>query len=294
MKIAHLIIAHKGPQQLARLLDALAHADVHCYVHLDQKTAAAPFEFLRHRPRVSFTQARNAVTWGGYSQTQTTVDCLREILVQTPAYEFINVLSAQDYPLRPAAEVQAFLAGRRGESFLATEPPDGPWWQANRRRVSRYHFTEFSFPGRYLVQQTLNAVLPARELPLDGPLHGGPTGSWYTLSREAAAYVVRFLDKNTRLRRFARLTWGSDEFLVPSVLLNSPLAATVTNDNLRYIDWRAGGANPKVLTQDDLPALQASGKFWARKFDLSVDAAVLDALDEARDTSAAGTVAVPS
>lgn len=288
MKIAHLIIAHKGPQQLARLLDALAHADVHCYVHLDQKTDAVPFDFLRHRPRVYFTHARNAVSWGGYSQTQTTVDCLREILAQRQDYEFINVMSGQDYPLVPAAQVQAFLAGRRGESFLATEPPGGPWWQANRRRVSRYHFTEFSFPGRYLLQQALNAMLPPRELPLDGPLYGGPTGSWYTLSREAASYVVRFLDENTRLRRFAHLTWGSDEFLVPTVLLNSPLAATVTNDNLRYIDWHAGGANPKVFTVNELSALHASGKLWARKFDAAVDVAVLDALDRARHQPAAG------
>lgn len=279
MKIAHLIIAHKGPQQLGRLLDALAHPNVDCYIHLDRKTDAAPFDFLGDRPRVYFTRTRNAITWGGYSQTRNTVDCLREILARNPACEFINVLSGQDYPLVPPAQVLAFLAGRRGESFLATEPSDGPWWQANHTRATRYHLTEFSFPGRYLVQRALNTLLPERRLPLDGLLYGGPTCSWFTLARGAARYVVDFMAANPRLHRFARLTWGSDEFLLPTVLLNSPLAASVRNDSLRYIDWRAGGATPKLLTSADLPALLSSGRFWARKFDTCHDASVLDALD---------------
>jgi hypothetical protein len=287
MKIAHLILAHKAPQQLARLLAALAHPDVQCYVHLDLKTAAAPFGFLRRQRGVQLTQTRNRVTWGGYSQTQNLVDCLREILAQATPFEFINVLSGQDYPLCPAEVVQEFLRARRGESFLATEPPGGPWWQASRYRVARYHLTEFEFPGRYAVQQALNKLLPARRFPLAGPLHGGPVAGWCTLSREAAAYIVRFMDGHARLRRFARFTWGSDEFVVPTVLLNSPLAATVANDSLRYTDWAGGGANPKILTLADLPALQACGKLWARKFDAGVDVAVLDALDRAVVTSMA-------
>lgn len=288
MKVAHLILAHKAPQQLGRLLGALAHPDVHCFVHLDLKTEAEPFSFLRHQSRVQFTQTRNNVTWGGYSQTQNLVDCLREILAQATPFEFINVLSGQDYPLRPAAEVHEFLYARRGESFLATEPTDGTWWQASRYRFTRYHLTEFAFPGRYAVQQALNRLLPIRRFPLAGPLHGGPIGGWSTLSREAAEYIVRLIDNNARLRCFARLTWGSDEFLVPTVLLNSPLAASVVNDSLRYIDWTGGGANPKILTRADLPALLASGKLWARKFDATVDAAVLDALDQVCHQAAVG------
>ncbi|RSK43151.1 beta-1,6-N-acetylglucosaminyltransferase [Hymenobacter rigui] len=279
MKIAHLILAHKNSRQLGRLLGALAHPDVTCYVHLDRKTDAAPFLWLANRSRVHFTRTRNAITWGGYSQTRNTVECLGEILTRDPACEFINVLSGQDYPLAPPDRALAFLAGRRGESFLATEPPGGPWWQANHGRLSRYHLTEYAFPGRYLVQQALNALLPARRLPLAGPLYGGPTCSWSTLARPAARYLVDFLADHADLRRFAHLTWGSDEFLLPTVLLNSPLAATVSNDSLRYIDWRAGGATPKLLTSDDLPELLGCGKLWARKFDIHHDATVLDSLD---------------
>ncbi len=291
MKVAHLILAHKGPAQLARLLDALAHPDVHCYVHLDQKTNAEPFAYLRHRPGVFFTRTRLSVTWGGYSLTQVVLDCLRELLAHPARYECLNVLSAQDYPLQPVAHVQAFLEAHQGQSFLECERPDSAWWRANQRRVTRYYLTDFRFPGRYAVQRALNAVLPARQFPLAGALHGGPMGGWYTLSRAAAEYVVTFLARHAPLRRFARLTWGSDEFLVPTVLLNSPLADTiVATDNLRYIDWSGGGASPKTLTHADWPALHASPKLWARKFDLAVDATILDYLDQAQRGPAAPLV----
>jgi hypothetical protein len=107
-------------------------------------------------------------------------------------------------------------------------------------------------------------------------------GGWYTLSRAAAEYVVGFVDGHACLRRFARLTWGSDEFLVPTILLNSPLAASIHNDNLRYIDWSSGGFSPKTLTSADFATMQASPKLWARKFDMEVDATILDQLDQAQ------------
>lgn len=281
MRIAHLILTHQGPTQLARLLDALAHPEADCFIHLDRKTDFAPFAFLQNRPGVYFTSTRLDVKWGGYSLTKAVVESSREILLHPTRYGLINVLSGQDYPLKSAAEIHQFFWQRPGWSFMECEPQGSAWWQANQRRVARYYLTDFRFPGRYALQKLLNAVLPPRRFPLPHTLYGGNMGGWYTLSRECASYLVGFLDRQPDLRRFARLTWGSDEFLVHTILLNSPLRDTiVSNDNLRYIDWTAGGHSPKTLTLADWPALHASPKLWARKFDTAVDSTVLDRLDE--------------
>ena len=281
MRIAHLILTHQGPAQLARLLNALAHPNAVCYIHLDKKADFAPFAFLQNRPGVYFTRTRLNVKWGGYSLTNVVLECSREILAHAARYDFINVLSGQDYPLQSAEQIHQFFQQQLGQSFIECEPLGSAWWRANRSRVERYHLTEFTFPGRYAVQQALNAVLPKRKFPLPYLLHGGNMGGWYTLSRAAAGYLLGFLDRQPRLRRFARLTWGSDEFLIHTILHNSPLRGTLVNDNLRYIDWAGGGASPRTLARADLPALLASPKLWARKFDLALDAAVLDALDAA-------------
>ncbi|WP_064196518.1 MULTISPECIES: hypothetical protein [Emticicia] len=54
----------------------------------------------------------------------------------------------------------------------------------------------------------------------------------------------------------------------------------MVNDNLRYIDWSEGKASPKTFTIDDLLVLQYSGKLFDRKFNETIDAAILDELDK--------------
>ncbi len=54
----------------------------------------------------------------------------------------------------------------------------------------------------------------------------------------------------------------------------------MVNDNLRYIDWTEGKVSPQTFTIDDLLVLRDSGKLFARKFNESVDAAILDELDK--------------
>ncbi|TGE28666.1 beta-1,6-N-acetylglucosaminyltransferase [Hymenobacter metallicola] len=279
MRIAHLIMVHKNPAQVERLLLALAHDGADCYLHLDLKADPRAFEHLARLPNVHFTPRRFFVRWASYRFTQAIVECTRDILATGIGYEFINLLSGQDYPLRPAAEVHAFLAAHRGQSFMAFEPENSPWWQHAVSRVEQYHTTYYRFPGQYRLQALVNGLLPKRRFPLPYTLYGGPDGSWWTISAECAAYLVQFLDTHPQLQRFSRFTWGSDEFLPATVLLNSPYRHCIINENYRYIDWSAGGANPRVLTAADFQPLARAPKLYARKFDIEHDAHILDRID---------------
>ena len=280
MHIAHLILAHKAPTQLERLVRKLAHSEADVFIHLDRKIDYQPFAPLAALPRVHFIRHRLVVKWGGYSLTRATLESMREILGAPVRYDFINLLSGEDYPIKPVGAIHEFLAQHLGQSFLECQPDSSEWWQANQSRFNQYHLTEFNFRGQYVAQRLLNRMLPRRKSPLFSTLYGGNMGGWYTISRACAAYVVAFVDAHPRLRRYARYTWGSDEFLVHSILLNSPLAATIVNNNLRYIDWSGGGSNPKILTTDDLGTLQDSARLYARKFDASHSAHLLAELDE--------------
>lgn len=279
MTIAHLILAHKAPAQLERLVRALMHPQADVFIHLDRKTDYRPFAPLATLPRVHFIRGRLNVKWGGYSLTQATLESMREVLGAPSHYDFINLLSGEDYPIKPVGRIHQFLEQHLGCSFLECQPDGSEWWQANRSRFSQYHLTELRFPGRYVAQRLLNRVLPRRKSLLFPTLYGGNMGGWYTLSRQCASYLVDFVDAHPQLRRYARYTWGSDEFLVHSILLNSPLAATITNNSLRHIDWSGGASSPKIFTCADLPTLCASPRLYARKFDTSRDALVLDQLD---------------
>ncbi|UPL50877.1 beta-1,6-N-acetylglucosaminyltransferase [Hymenobacter sublimis] len=282
MRIAHLIMAHKGPEQLARLVKALAHEGFDFYIHLDAKADRREFAFLEELPGVRLTTTRLYVRWASYRFTKAIVECTREILATGIEYDFINLMSAQDYPIKPAETIYDFLARNRGRSFLSFESSEenSEWWAHAITRVEKYHSTYFHFKGQYFLQATINWLLPKRTFPLPYTLYGGKDGSWWTISRPCAQYLVDFLDNNPGLRRFTMFTWGSDEFLISTILMNSPYRPTIVNNNYRYIDWSQGGANPKVLTTVDFEALRASPQLFARKFDPEVDATVLDLVDD--------------
>jgi hypothetical protein len=66
-----------------------------------------------------------------------------------------------------------------------------------------------------------------------------------------------------------------------TILLNSPLQHTIVNDCCWYISWLPAAANPRVLASADLETLSATPKLFARKFDATHDAEILDRLDQA-------------
>lgn len=280
MRLAHLILAHKNSEQVKRLIQALAHEQCDTYIHLDAKADIREFEHLAALPQVHFIRQRHLVRWGAYSLVEATVQGVREILASGIAYDFINLLSGQCYPIKPAEAIHGFFAQHPGRSFFAYEALGSDWWQHATRRIEQYHTVYYRFRFQYVLEGLLNKLLPKRRFPLPFALYGGTYGTWWTMSRECAEYLVAFLDQNNRLQRFSRYTWGADEFIISTILLNSPLKDTIVNDCYRYIDWSGGGANPKLLTVADAPALSRSDRLFARKFDTDHDAAVLDIIDQ--------------
>ena len=280
MKVAHLIMVHKNPGQIERLIRTLQHEDFDFYLHLDKKANMNEYAYLAQLPHVQFIQKRFWVRWASYRFTEAILQGVREILATNTKYDFINLLSGQDYPIKPVASIHKFLAKHVGFSFLSFEREGSPWWDHAISRIQRYHTTYFDFKGQYKLQAILNTILPKRNFPLPYTLFGGPNGSWWTMGIDCAKYLIDFIDANTNLHRFSYFTWGSDEFLIATILMNSPLKNQVVNNNYRYIDWSEGEANPKILTINDASKLVDTQKLFARKFDTTHDNEVLDLIDQ--------------
>lgn len=278
MRLAHLIIAHKEPRQVERLVSRLSHATCDIFIHIDKKADQSAFHYLADRPQVRFIANRQRIRWAGYSFTKAILTGMKEVLAAGD-YDFINLMSGQEYPLKPAAVLVNFLQQNQGLTFMSFEPAGSPWWQANMSRVEQYHSTDFRFKGQYQVQAWLNRLLPKRKFPLAYTLYGGNCAMYWTISKDCARYVVDFMDQHPEVERFARFTWAPDEFLIPTILLNSPHRGKVVNHNLRYIDWSQGGPNPRFLTLADQYKLMSSPDFFARKFDIRQDSLILDKLD---------------
>src|SRR5215204_3632719 len=107
MKIAHLILTHKNPGQLERLINILDHPAFDFYIHIDQKSNAAQFTYLSHRTNVYIINKRTSIYWAGYGTIQATLNGFAEILPKE--YQYINVISAQDFPLTSADHIYRYI-----------------------------------------------------------------------------------------------------------------------------------------------------------------------------------------
>ncbi|WP_217606020.1 beta-1,6-N-acetylglucosaminyltransferase [Chitinophaga sp. GbtcB8] len=278
MRIAFIILAHKQPAQLQRLLQRLAHPGIDCYVHVDAKCGLQDWEAPLSLPQVYTVPERVKVTWAGWSILQATLNSMQAVMESGEKYKYITLLSAQDYVLKPAGYIYDFLCSRQesGQQFINVINDEA--LAPMMSKMNNYHFVEHHFPGKYKFGRLLTALLPKRRTPLGFKLYCG--SAWWTLTPDCVEYCLQFEEQHPELQRYFRYTWGSDEFLLQTILMNSPYRAQVTGDNLHYIDWSAGKEHPKTFATEDMTLLLASGKLFARKFDLEKSAAIMDLLDE--------------
>jgi hypothetical protein len=279
MRIACIIMAHKEPQQIERYVKKFSDFPFDFFIHLDKKIDQRPFNYLTSIPRVQFIKQRTEVRWASSSFIKAEIQSFKEILASGIKYDYISVMSGQDYPIKPVSDIFHLLEVNNGKNFICFEE-DGEWWKHAISRISKYHFTDFGFKGRYRIQFFINALLPARKFPLPYKLYGGPRAMCMTLTTDCVSYLVEAIESDKKLRRFIHFTWGPDEFVFPTLIMNSRFKESVVNDNFYYIDWSAGGANPKILGADDYGELVATRQFFARKFDIRKDAGILDLLDQ--------------
>lgn len=279
MRVAHLIIFHEDPTLVERLIHALYHPSFDFYLHLDKKVDAAVFHRLAAIPNTYLIKRRMKVNWGGFSQLKAIACSMEEIFASGKEYGFVNLLSGQDYPIKPAHELYEFLLKHPGKSFLMSESPPSPWWKHAPSRFTRYHFVDFGFRGQYRLAYLLSLLMPKRKWPLEGKWYGGPDGAYWILSAAAAKFTYQRLMED-KIQRFFQYTWGPDEFLINTLLMNSPFKDQIINENYHLIDRSLGGTRPKTLDSNDFEMLRRSHKFFARKFDRRQDAAVLDRIDQ--------------
>jgi exoribonuclease R len=281
MRIANIIIAHKNPAQLERLIRKMQHEMFDFYIHIDKKIDIESFLYLKQIKGVHFIHHRVVCNWGGHSTLEAMLNSLKEVLSNDQRYSFYNLLSAQDYPLKKNQELYEFLANNSKKSFVFYETEEqSDWWSNAVQRYQKYHLTDFNFFGRYLMERVMNKVLPLRKFPLSLKLYGGSKASWWTLNHECAIYLAEFFNQKNGLNKFLKFCWGTDEFVIPTVLLNSPLKDQIVNDNLRYIHFPEGKANPKILELADLTSMLNSNMFFARKFDAPASDELLDEIDQ--------------
>lgn len=278
MRIANIIVAHKNPGQLLRLINQFDKEYFHNFVHIDAKLDITQYSEVANHPNVTLLP-RISVVWAGFTFVKVVIDALTRITDGKDRYQYFNVMSGMDFPVRPTKEFHDFLEAsyKQGPKEFF-EICDLSEWPA-KHRYERFHLSDWTIKGRYFAERVINWFVPKRKF-WGGRFEPYGYSAWFTASDRFVAYALNFFRENPGYIRFLKTTWNPDEFTFCTLIMNSPFKDKLTPDgNLRLIDWSEGKAHPKLFRIADISQLRSSGKFLARKFDESVDKTVLDELE---------------
>ena len=120
MKIAYLILAHKNPGQLARLIAALSRPESVFYVHIDRKVKEEPFRraLQTFGADTIFVRERHTVSRGGFSIVEATLSLIRDCLAGADKVDRAVLLSGQDYPIKSCNQILQFFEESREQEFI--------------------------------------------------------------------------------------------------------------------------------------------------------------------------------
>jgi hypothetical protein len=276
MAVAYLIRAHHRPEQLVRLVERLATPDASFFIHLDGRAD----DLVREALLIGLAR-QDEVHWvprvdqyySGFSFVRAILAGLEEVRkAGAPAHTVL--LSGQCYPLRPARQIESFLAGRAGESLVEHFRIPSKRWADEHGGLDRIRYRYYErvrFRTRSLRLPFVRRSFPEGLEPWGG-------SAWCVLSDEAVEAVLGFRDERPDAYDFFRHVRAPEEIYLQTVLLNSLLRDRVANESVHHIEW-PGGSHPRTLASADFDRLASSGKLFARKFDVGRDEEVIDRID---------------
>lgn len=304
MQKNYLVLAHKNPKQLYRMVNALNDGAAKFYIHIDAKTPIIPFkEHLQGMP-ISFIDKREDCIWGDFSIVRATINLMEAAAKENEKGYFI-LMSGQDYPITSQEKINTFLEQYNGYDFIDFTPLENKWKaKMVKDKLEHYHilhsqkrghsncYAPFFHCSLFQKGRTLFHLLKGRlskqhfkllcKLPIRrAPFKKQYAGSQFWAFSEKTFYkVLDYIKEHySTLEDYYRYTSSPDEVYFHSILLN--LQQTDIEIKLKaqitFVNYFR--KNNVFLSEDLKTILSQKEKLFARKFDMDVDTDILDRLD---------------
>lgn len=283
MKIAYLIIAHKNPTQLIRLIDRLNSENSFFIVHYDKKSNIKEYDYLKKnlesRNNVYFIKKRIKIYWGEFSIIKIIIRLLNELKRLNVSYDYAILLSGDHYPIKLNKSIEKFLLKNNGYSFIQGSSMITGWGKCLCERYEKWHiFVDGKFqdyPG-----ENFPIIIKRRFIKGFEPFYGS---SWFCLSKEIVNYIIDFLKNNKKYARYFKFVHIPEESFFNTILYNSKYKNKIINDDLVYIKWPKppeDTSHPYIITKNYFKELKNSKDLFARKFDSTIDSEILNLIDK--------------
>lgn len=265
MKHAYLILAHNDVPLLETLVSCLDDSRNDIFIHWDAKSGDTP-SLTAVKSRLFMLEQRVDVRWAGFSMVEAEYMLFKEAFKNGP-YEYYHLLSGMDLPIKSQDYIHETCEKMAGTEFIGFA--DTPQSEIDFRVQH-----QFLFPEDFRTKNILKRGLRFMYLKYQDVTHKRRTdvtvkkgAQWCSLTNSFVEYL---LEQESSVRELFRNTFCPDELFIQTVCVNSPFkdnlkkASSEYDGNMRFIKWVNGELLP--IEASDLPYLQSSDRWFARKF----------------------------
>ena len=313
-RVCYYMQTHTRPTQIVRLTSLIKESSPRSIVVIDHDASVAPLDPSAFQSLANVYVLNGSGGYGDFSHLDRLFGAIDWLNDQGIEFDWLQNLTGQDYPLRPISDLERLLAEGTYDGYLQYAPvfpehlPSNADWGAGPkyRLCSPFDASmRFNYAHRRVGRPTaakqrwlrpimiINFMQPWLRVSLGFSTVGfRRKGSIFTdsficyggsffgaLSATCIRYARNFATENPEVVQYFRSMPAPDEVFLQTVLVNSGKFRLMPHGT-HYIDWsRSRNNHPKVLGMADMLAMSTSGAFWARKFDPTFDAQVLDKLD---------------
>ena len=302
MQKNYLILAHKNPLQLGRMIERLDDGASRFFIHLDAKTPIEPFAACLEGGHIRFIEPRERCVWGDFSIVQATIRLMEAASKEQGVF---ILMSGQDYPIQSQGYINDFLESNKGFDFIEIKPLEEKWKpKMVKDKLEHYHilhseergnsncYAPFAHCSVFQKLRTLIHLLKGRlsrknfrllcSLPKRvAPFERQYAGSQFWAFSERTFYAVLnyIREHKAALEEYYKYTSSPDEIYFHSVLMDlvAKDSTIKLKEQITYVNYFR--KNNVFVTEDFEKLSSAKGKLLARKFDTDIDIEILNKLD---------------
>lgn len=158
MKLAYIILAHKNPKQVFRLYQSLNTNDTSYFViHISKASDSSFYMEMKQLfavcDNVHFCKRENGMH-NAFGIVQGTLNAMKHLQESNFQYDYVNLISGQDFPIKSNQEIISYFEENKGNEFISFWPlypridspfyTDHPWGDHRQLfRVDRFYVNIF-------------------------------------------------------------------------------------------------------------------------------------------------------
>ncbi len=282
MKFTYLILVHKNPLQLKRLILALDNENSTFIIHVDSKISIWPFIKQLNIPirgRLLFVPKRVNVRCDSYSYS--IVEAIMNMIVYffklKVKSDYIHLLSGQDYPIESNVEIADYFEKNKGKNYINCFSNGNiqPWDYLIEKKY--YQGEENGKDVNYSLINFFEEYVKNIQFSDNIELFRG--SKWWSLHYKCLEYIYDQYINNLELFQFFHSYLQPENIIFQTILMNSEFKDRVVNQNLRYNHTCISGKDRKKnRCIDQYKEVYPEFFLFARKFNAFNDKG-LDEID---------------